>query len=125
LTAHASKRLNDIVTATLSSVVVSSAWRYMILNGAMTVKGFEYLLAIHGFIGKVVGHTCSDEDVDDRAEQIRRYVAEHGIRRWVAIDDGQPDLSALGDRWIKTESKVGLTATEVALAMARLTRQIW
>jgi hypothetical protein len=38
------ERLNRIVKATGAEIVISSAWRYMILGGSMTIDGFRYLL---------------------------------------------------------------------------------
>jgi hypothetical protein len=55
-------RLNQITEATGAGVVISSAWRYMIHGGALTMKGFEYLLQTHGAWFNVVGYTRKDED---------------------------------------------------------------
>jgi hypothetical protein len=87
-------------------IVVSSAWRYLILRGEMTVKGFERLLESHGVRcrGRVHGCTVSDaevfeeppiEDIESwsrlglsgRVFQIRLYVAAYKPDRYVILDD--------------------------------------
>lgn len=42
-----------------AKIVISSAWRYMILRGDVTLKGFEMLLLTHGVKchERVIGHT--------------------------------------------------------------------
>ena len=47
-------------------IVLSSAWRYIVLSGDMSLKGFEYLLLIHGapyetVHDRIVGYIPSDE----------------------------------------------------------------
>lgn len=113
-------RLNEIVRATGGEVVISSAWRYMILGGAMTVQGFCYLLRTYGFEGEVVGYTKSDEAIPERADQILDYVRTWEVMRWITLDDGSPDLKRLGDRWIKTNAETGIQPSDVVLATARL-----
>jgi hypothetical protein len=56
-------QLNRIIRTTGAKVVLSSAWRYMIHGGAMTLSGFAYMLRTHGFSGinNIIGLTESDE----------------------------------------------------------------
>ena len=128
------RRLNEIVKATGAEVVISSAWRYMILDGAMTVDGFRYMLTTHGLASfvKVVGHTKSDEQIPERGDQIADYLQTFGSRRYVVLDDGS-DTSADGARsmsqsltcrhsvrWLKVDGSVGLTDSDVISAVAIL-----
>lgn len=56
--------LNYLLEKTEAKVVLSSAWRYMILGKAMTLLGFAYLMHTHGVVAasqRLVGTTCSDE----------------------------------------------------------------
>lgn len=120
-----------------SKLVISSAWRYMLLGGEMTVNGFEYLLLVNGVRckGRIHGFTQADEKVDPadqpdhfdelawrrlglqwRADQIRRYVAEHNIGRFVVLDD--LDLSI--ENLLKTKSYEGLTTGHVVMSIAVL-----
>ena len=40
--------LNHVIKETGAHIVISSAWRYQILEGHMTLKGFEFLMKTHG-----------------------------------------------------------------------------
>lgn len=113
-------------------IVISSSWRYMILRGDMTVKGFEMLLLLHGVNchERVHGHTCADGDIADepdhgdreawekaglmmRAEQIRQYVDEHKPRRFVVLDD----LPLEVENFVQTDAELGLTDADAVLAI--------
>lgn len=114
------EQFNRILAETGADVVVSSAWRYLVLSGSMTLKGLENLLLSHGVdcLGKVVGVTSSDEDIPDRGLQVRHWMNEHGDgRRCVVLDDGGErdgkwsdlGLRTCGHPVVWTLSKVGLT----------------
>lgn len=81
---------NQIIRAAQPKVVISSAWRYMINNGAMTTKGFEYMLRTHGVSAKlnIVGATRSDEEYATRPQQIQAYRNENDISKpYIILDD--------------------------------------
>jgi hypothetical protein len=111
LDAGAVARLNDVIARTGAKLVLSSSWRYLILGGAMTVSGFEYLLRTHGVAkGCLAGHTCGDEDTPERGAQIHRWLAEHEtVTGWAAVDDGRLQLGADGWRQVQTDQRLGLT----------------
>jgi hypothetical protein len=111
-----------------AKIVISSAWRYMILRGEMTIKGFEMLLLTHGVncYERVIGHTAADPQVEPhhhnldewekaglrwRADQIRNYAAEHGIERFIVIDD----LGLVIDNFYRTDGQQGLTNYDVKM----------
>lgn len=98
--------LNAILAAVPCKIVISSAWRYLVLRGDMTLKGFEYLLLVHGICCKDRLHGITAADPEDalepshfdadewhrrglqwRAKQILEYVCEHKIERWAVVDD--------------------------------------
>ena len=108
------KLLNTILRKTGAGVVLSSAWRYMILNGAMTPTGFQYLLNIHGFDGQLVGNTCADEEIKDRSDQIKEWVKLNKPARWLAIDDLPLKLVP---NFIQTVSSVGLEEKHIKQAI--------
>jgi len=105
--------LNRVLKVTGCSLVISSAWRYMILGRDLTVRGFEYLLRTHGVrcVGGVVGHTRADRGVGEyreRAEQIREWLADHPeVERWAVVDDMAEDCFP-GMPFVRTDGKVGL-----------------
>lgn len=56
--------LNYVVARANPKIVLSSAWRYMILGKAMSITGFEYLLRTHGvsgMAGRIIATTRADE----------------------------------------------------------------
>lgn len=75
-----------------AQIVIASAWRYMIIKGAMTLKGFEYLLLSHGIncSGKILGHTREDmEATESRIDQILDWLKENDpdCDDWISLDD--------------------------------------
>lgn len=111
--------LNVILEAVDCHLVISSAWRYMILNGEMTERGFEYMLRTHGVrcVDRVVGTTCKDsqlEDANERSSQILGYVNSHEVRQYVALDD----LDLRGINLVRTKGDVGLTPEDANRAIA-------
>jgi hypothetical protein len=103
--------LNRILRETGARLVLSSSWRYLILGGAMTLSGFEYLLRTHGVAKDcLAGHTCPDEDTAERGAQIRRWLDEHGpVAAWAALDDMPLELGADSWRHVQTDRRVGLS----------------
>lgn len=82
------------------NIILTSAWRYMIINGAMTFKGFQYLLYSHGINGSLLkGYTEPDEMIPTREAQILNYVNNFKLKNYVVIDDLPLQL----DRFVKVE----------------------
>jgi hypothetical protein len=132
--------LNQILAAVpQAKIVISSAWRYMILRGAMTLGGFESLLLTHGICcqGRLAGHTIADEEsvaADEhhrppfdsemwkqlglkwRASQILQFVQENKVNRFAVLDDLPLDVPNL----LATDSRVGLTESHVRHAIKLL-----
>jgi len=126
------KNLNFILLQTEARIVLSSAWRYMIHGGAMTLGGFEYLLRTHGVVaGRLIGATCSDETQwNTRGRQIasfhNRYISP--LAKAVVIDDGDDEdtyrLKTCGVPWVKTDGKTGLTSDDAIKVIRILGRPI-
>lgn len=121
--------LNKILDAIPEArIVISSAWRYLILRGEMNLKGFEMLLLVSGVKcwGKVVGHTEPDGRIEDepdhhdnaeawhtaglkwRVNQIEKWVAENNVGKYIIIDD----LPLIGNHFYQTDGTKGLTETD-------------
>lgn len=129
--------LNRILDAVPDvQLVISSAWRYLTFRGDMTVKGFEYLLLVHGVkcFGRVHGTTAPDGAIENepnhhdpeawrtaglkwRANQIRDYLSAHGVDSYAVLDD----LPIAVDRLMQTDGATGLTDADVAKVIALLT----
>lgn len=115
-------RLNRILDRVECEIVISSAWRYMIHGGAMTVLGFQYMLRTHGMrCVNLIGVTETDEVTETRGEQIRQWKrANGGGRRYVVLDDMDDGISERGLNAVFTNGAVGLTDSDVERAIAIL-----
>jgi len=109
----------------------------MILNGAMTVSGFRYMLMTHGLASfvKVVGCTVSDEEIPERGDQISAFLNTAEWPPYVVLDDGaeEPQSGATLTmsasltqrhfwRWVKIDGNVGLADRDVERAREVLLR---
>ncbi len=130
------KHLNRVVRETGCRVVLSSAWRYMVHGGAMTLRGFGYMLRTHGLLADggtmnlFVGLTDRDEmDLDplaprerhagERGRQCRKWLDERDgltpegqwghVTAFAAVDDEDHDFAASGIPAVITNGGVGLT----------------
>jgi hypothetical protein len=133
-------RFNRILDAVPDAkIVVSSAWRYLTFQGHMTVKGFEFLLLVHGVKchERVFGVTEPDGDIKDepdhfdasawvkaglrwRVDQIRAFLAGVECSQFVVIDD----LPLVIENFVQTDGKVGLTNDDAANAIAILSQLV-
>lgn len=114
------KELNRIIRETDAYLVISSAWRYMVHGGAMTLKGFDLLLRTHGVIAnRVVGITDKDKYTDfpcwkceHRALVVKDYLDSlpYGkCEAYCVIDDNDLGFSEAKQKFVQTVSNVGLT----------------
>ena len=140
------KNFNKILNETNAKVVLSSAWRYLLLweegpetmsidNGpAMTIKGFEYLMRTHGvsFKFNLIGYTRSDEEfgwspqnnIHIRGKQIYDWL-DCFLRNnnenvdYIIIDDNDFDIPSRfpANRFIKTNPHIGLTESNANRAI--------
>ena len=118
------EQLNRIIDATSCKLVLSSAWRYYIYEGYMSLDGFGLLLKTHGVRGMLVGMTCKDEntpellDIPDRMWQIQEYLRLNQHDRYCVLDD--LSLSKSWREFVQTDSRVGLTASDADKAISIL-----
>lgn len=126
--------LNQVIGETGAQLVISSAWRYMILGGAMTLDGFRYMLQTYGLRTDAVlhGHTVPDEAIPERGDQILSYVLNAGptgtVESWIVLDDASPTLAPslidrCGDRWLPIDGSRGLDNDAVNAAVEILNRK--
>lgn len=116
--------LNQILDAHPDvQVVISSAWRYLVTGGQMTVKGFENMLLTYGLKvhNRIHGVTRVDRNGDEcRSAQILEYVNAtfFGPDRpsFVVLDDLFMPLPEL----LQTTSSIGLTRDIAEEAIRRL-----
>lgn len=111
--------LDRIVGETDCKIILISAWRYMILGGSMTLKGFTHMLATHGASRRVCeafhGHTGEDGSIDDPHDRARlcvAYLAAFRYARAVVLDDLDAGYAKFGIPFVQTDGKMGLTSVE-------------
>lgn len=125
---HCIVQLNRLIKETGCKFVLSSAWRYMLLDredcpAAMTMGGFEYLLRTHGAVGfKLIGTTCSDEaagwsmqnNVPVRGLQIRLWMNAHGkgVEKYVVVDDEDFGITEEGHPLVQTRGDYGMSEAD-------------
>lgn len=124
------RHLNAVLAATGAKIILTSAWRYQILGGATTLRGFEYMLYTHGLVPtergsesdpRIVGHTVGDLALPDRVEQVREYLGwyEDDIA-WACVDDLPLEFGRDGWRFVRTDGRRGLTGEEAEALVAIL-----
>jgi hypothetical protein len=125
LEAAAVARLNRILADSGARLVLSSSWRYLILDGSLTVGGFDYLLRTHGVtLGALLGHTCADEEIPERGAQILRWLEDHGpVEQWAAVDDHPLRLGDQDWRQVRTDPTLGLSDADADALVAILRGQ--
>lgn len=127
------EEFNRILLEVQPRVILSSAWRYMVSAGAMTLPGFAYMLRTHG-VHKLIsqllyGVTRSDEVLPTRGSQIRRWLDDSNavfslVRSFVVLDDAPAGMcfNPVADRLVKTDGNVGLTETDADRVIEMLRR---
>lgn len=109
--------LNYIIRKTGARLIITSAWRYMVLCDAMTAHGFSYLLRTHGIDATIDGFTTLDESICTREAQIKEYLRNAiNIDKYVIIDDLNLDI----DNFVKIDGNIGLTLNDVEKAISIL-----
>lgn len=102
-------------------IIISSAWRYMMIGDSMNLMGFDYILKINGINtrGKLLGHTRPDKDINEpRINQILDYLDGQLVESFVILDD----LELSHPNQVKTDSMIGLTESDVEKAIQILRR---
>lgn len=106
---------NNLLERTNSpKIIISSSWRYLIHNKAMTLTGLEHLFFTHGVkmeANSIVGITEKDEVIKDRSDQIKTFVGLRSLKNWVAIDDFSLALPV--SNYQKVLQSTGLTGFDV------------
>ncbi len=129
-------RLNVILKKTNAQVVVTSAWRYLVIRGEMNVIGLDWLLRSHGMLkGRLQGITQPDTMrvtldyngdpktwpmTDERGLQIDAYLKNTPHGNYVVIDDLDLGITACNHPFVQTNGKVGLQDGHVEHAIRLL-----
>jgi len=123
-TIHADKiaRLNQVLLQSHAAVVLSSAWRYLIHNGSMTLDGIDWLFRSHGLVAnRIIGITEPDTMVDgvpvpdERGRQISDWLGHRGpVGRYAVVDDQDLGITAAGHPFVQTQGHIGITNNDAA-----------
>jgi hypothetical protein len=130
--------LNHVIRETECKIVLSSAWRYVVLGGDMTLKGFDYMLRTHGLIcpsdsaSLIVGCTVPDElppkamGDGKRGRQCRDWLNspenQWKVTWFAAVDDEDDGFAELGIPAVITNGARGLTAEDADKLIGLLNR---
>lgn len=132
--------LDRIVAETGCRIVLVSAWRYILLGGDMTLKGFGYLMLTHGAAKEtadaLTGYLSEDgsiNDLHDRGKLASEWLDMAGellgVTRAVALDDGSwPDgfdlgYEVMGIPSVRPRGGLGMSAADADLVIAILNAQ--
>lgn len=130
------QRLNVILKKTGAMIVLSSAWRYLVIRGEMDLVGLGWLLRSHGILNnRLIGITRPDHLVktyayngdpttwpvtNERGLQIHEYVDEMVFKKKIEVenfcvlDDLDLGISDHKLPFVQTNSDVGLQDGHVA-----------
>lgn len=107
-------------------IVLSTDW-----VGALGFERARDALPLQSLRERVIGATCMD-DCDEsafsqltRGEQIRRYVAKHGLRAWLAIDDRKDGFEPFPEQLVYCQRGVGLRDSDVQKMLGRRLRLVF
>ncbi|WP_248114038.1 HAD domain-containing protein [Ralstonia pseudosolanacearum] len=107
-------------------IVLSTDW-----VGVLGFEGARDALPLASLRERVIGATRID-DCDEPAsselthgEQIRRYVAKHRLRAWLAIDDRRDGFEPFPEQLVHCQRGVGLGDSDVQKMLARRLRLVF
>ena len=107
-------------------IVLSTAWRYYVNHGFLTLKGMEILLQTHsiGYSKQdfVVGQTLSKLS-SSRQYEIKSYIEENNVSNFLVIDDINM-RDTFQDNQIVCDGVVGFTKEQADLYLAKWTTSI-
>lgn len=124
------RHLNEILRRSKCKIVLCSAWRYMVLESAMTLTGMEYLLRTHGIcaLGRIIDHTRRDvhigpgpHDFELRAIQVMAWLEAHPeVTNYVVLDDLDLGYTDFGVNFYQTNRDTGLTHEDVLGVLSKM-----
>lgn len=114
------ENLNKIIRATDCQIVLMSAWRYLILDRHMTLRGFETLLSTHGVLAyrRLIDLTEQDTIVSERWHQVENWIKanKEKVDTFVMLDDCE-EFPNYPQNFVKTDMEFGLTEQDADKAI--------
>jgi len=137
--AHCIDHLNHVIRQTDCRLVISSAWRYMVLGESMRLGGFQYLLRTHGLLwlrddySPIIGILDFDPESRPpyhRGALARRWLDKHlEVKHYAAVDDlsdEEPDFLGYGQfgiQLVQTFGMNGMTGSDAERLIDILVRK--
>ena len=122
--------LDFVVGETNCKIVLASAWRYLILNGGMTLAGFKNMLLTHGVpkrtVDAVDSYLPADVNINDPHD--RGKLAQEWLRSFrtvttfAAVDDLECGYREVGIPFVRTDGEKGLRPHDVYELVKMLNR---
>lgn len=112
--------VNDVIAATTAMVVISSAWR------SLGMGRCQEILETNGFHGHILGVTPyvdgpRGDEISHWLNQWHQERPRRSVERYVVLDDDTDTGGVIhGERWIRTDPKIGLTPEHAQRAIALL-----
>lgn len=112
--------LNQLIGRTDCLLVISSAWRYLVHNGHMTVVGLENLFLTHGLDCRLRVAGILRPDLSpmqcDRGPQIQDWLDAYGfgLVSYAVVDDLDLEITSRGHPFVQTDGTIGMTAQDAA-----------
>lgn len=107
---------NEILEETGAKFVLSSAWRYNVWGGGMTIEGLKNLFYSHWIdASRLIGITRKDISPyrSDRGQQITEWISENRFAgKYIVIDDMDLEITQCGHPFFQTNWETGLTCQD-------------
>jgi hypothetical protein len=118
LDARSMRILNEIISRTNASVVISSTWRLM-----LKIDDLKEIFEISGFKGDIIGYTPYLQGMS-RGKEIIHWLlkTKHDVDKYIIIDDVNDfkDTESLLPSFMKTECDEGLMPHHIGQAVTLL-----
>lgn len=111
--------LNDLVTDTGASVVISSSWRI-----ANSLLKLNQVLKKWGCRFEAVDKTPSLKNSPGRGVEVWHWLCLNQHESFVVLDDESEDMGPVLENLVKIDGKVGLTALDVEMARNLLCKRL-
>lgn len=112
------ERIDRICRATGASVVISTGWRSSFSHDELVT-----MLRSRGLTAEVAGSTpqigpkrMSEYPPTTRVREIKAWLSQHAVARWLAIDD----MALRLEHAVQTDERTGITEDDVGIAITKL-----
>jgi len=116
--------VNWIVDNAKCNVVIISAWRYLVLAGSMTLKGFSNLLFTHGADDWAELIRVLPFDIgngSDRGQLVANDIANNHVTNYIILDDLDLAYTSRGLNCVIVDGRIGLTPSLAQTVLSCLT----